>query len=54
MEDGEWRENLREVPQRAVASPILPNIYLHYVLDLWLQRKWRTRVATGETIIAVF
>ena len=51
MEDGEWRDNLRGTPQGAVASPILANIYLHYVLDLWFQRKWRTRVATGETII---
>ena len=51
MEDGEWRDNLRGTPQGAVASPILANIYLHYVLDLWFQREWRTRVATGETII---
>ena len=34
MEDGEWRDNLRGTPQGAVASPILANIYLHYVLDL--------------------
>ena len=51
MEDGEWRDNLRGTPQGAVASPILANIYLHYVLDLWFQKKWRTRVATGATII---
>ena len=31
--------------------PILANIYLHYALDLWLQRKWRARIAHGDTII---
>ena len=51
MKDGEWRDNLRGTPQGAVASPILANSYLHYVLDLWFQMEWRTRVATGETII---
>ena len=31
-------------------SPLLANIYLHYVLDLWAQR-WRRREATGDMII---
>ena len=31
--------------------PILANVYLHYVLDLWFQKKWRARKATGDTII---
>ena len=51
MENGEWRDNLRGTPQGAVISPILANVYLHYGLDLWFQRKWRTREAEGETII---
>ena len=38
-------------PQGAVVSPILANVYLHYVLDLWFQKKWRARKATGDTII---
>ncbi len=29
----------------------MANVYLHYVLDLWFQRQWRTRTAHGETII---
>lgn len=33
MEDGEWSETEAGVPQGAVASPLLANIYLHYVLD---------------------
>ena len=38
-------------PQGSVISPILANIYLHYVLDLWFQKRWRTRAVDGETII---
>jgi group II intron reverse transcriptase/maturase len=36
--------------QGAVISPLLANIYLHYVLDLWAER-WRKREATGDMII---
>ena len=51
MEAGEWRDDLRGTPQGSVASPILANIYLHYVLDLWFQKKWRSREAKGDAII---
>jgi RNA-directed DNA polymerase len=34
-------------PQGAVISPLLANIYLHYVLDLWVQQ-WRKRHARGD------
>ena len=51
MEDGEWRDDLRGTPQGSVISPILANIYLHYVLDLWFQKKWRSREVKGDTII---
>ena len=51
MEGAEWKDNLRGTPQGAIVSPILANIYLHYVLDLWFQKKWRTRTAWGDTII---
>lgn len=37
-------------PQGAVISPLLANIYLHYVFDLWLQR-WRRRDAKGDMIV---
>ena len=36
--------------QGAVISPLLANIYLHYVLDLWAER-WRRHEATGDKII---
>ena len=51
MEEGEWRDTQRGTPQGSSVSPILANIYLHFVLDLWFQRKWRARIARGETII---
>ena len=51
MEDDEWKDDLQGTPQGAVVSPILANVYLHYVLDLWFQKKWRARKATGDTII---
>jgi RNA-directed DNA polymerase len=36
MEDGKWRETDKGTPQGGIISPILANIYLHYILDLWL------------------
>ena len=39
MEDDEWKDDLQGTPQGAVVSPILANVYLHYVLDLWFQKK---------------
>ena len=51
MDDGEWRDDLRGTPQGSVISPILANVYLHYVLDLWFQRKWRSHEVKGDTII---
>lgn len=37
-------------PQGAVISPLLANVYLHYVYDLWVQA-WRRRQATGDVIV---
>src|SRR3982751_390094 len=37
-------------PQGAVISPLLANIYLHYVYDLWVQA-WRKRHATGDMVV---
>ena len=51
MEDGEWRDNLRGTPQGSVMTPILANVYLHYVLDLWFHKKWRSHEVNGDAII---
>ena len=49
-EDGEWAKTEVGTPQGAVASPLLANIYLHYVFDLWV-RQWRKHHATGDVIV---
>ena len=51
MEGTEWKDDLRGSPQGSVISPILANIYLHYVLDLWFDRKWRKQTAQGEAVL---
>jgi len=49
-EDGEWSKTEVGTPQGSVISPLLSNIYLHYVLDEWVQA-WRKSKASGEVII---
>lgn len=49
-EDGEWSKTVVGTPQGSVISPILANIYLHYVLDLWVQQ-WRKKRARGEVYV---
>lgn len=39
MEEGKYIETDKGTPQGGVLSPILANIYLHYILDLWFERK---------------
>lgn len=50
LEDGVVTVGDRGTAQGSVISPLLANIYLHYVLDLWAER-WRRREATGDMII---
>ncbi len=49
MEDGQWTESRHGTPQGATISPLLANLYLHYVLDLWAHT-WR-RHAHGDMIL---
>lgn len=47
--DGEWTRSEKGTPQGGGISPLLANIFLHYVFDLWV-RDWR-RQATGDVIV---
>ena len=49
-EDGQWAETNIGTPQGAVISPLLANVYLHYVFDLWVEA-WRKKVAKGDVIV---
>jgi RNA-directed DNA polymerase len=51
LEDGIVTVSDRGTGQGSVISPLLANVYLHYVFDLWAHR-WRQREATGDVIIA--
>ena len=50
VEDGVRQPATRGTPQGAVISPLLANIYLHYVYDLWAEQ-WRRRHARGAMIV---
>lgn len=40
LEDGEFRASEQGTPQGGQVSPVLANIYLHYVLDLWFEKRY--------------
>ena len=50
MEEGEWKDTGMGTPQGSVVSPLLANIYLHYVFDLWVDA-WRKKCARGEVVV---
>ena len=53
LEDGIVTVSETGTGQGSVISPLLANIYLHYVLDLWADR-WRRREARGDMVIVRF
>jgi RNA-directed DNA polymerase len=50
VDQGKWTKSKMGVPQGGVISPLLANIYLHYVFDLWTDR-WRRKSAKGDIIV---
>ena len=53
MEEGKRTEIEAGTPQGGSVSPVLANVYLHYVLDLWANQ-WRRKHARGDVIIVRF
>jgi group II intron reverse transcriptase/maturase len=53
LEDGKRTRMEEGTPQGGSVSPLLANIYLHYVFDLWIQQ-WRRTQARGEVIVVRF
>jgi group II intron reverse transcriptase/maturase len=53
VEDGEWTACDQGSPQGASVSPLLANIYLHYVFDLWADW-WRRQLGRGDVVIVRF
>jgi RNA-directed DNA polymerase len=53
IEEGSWTAFDEGVPQGASISPLLANVYAHYVFDLWAHQ-WRQRHARGEVVIVRF
>ena len=51
MEEGRMIDTGQGTVQGSVISPMLANIYLHYVLDLWVTKKWRPQETRGDMII---
>jgi len=53
LEEGKRIQSEEGAVQGGSISPLLANIYLHYVFDLWIQQ-WRKRQARGDVVVVRF
>jgi group II intron reverse transcriptase/maturase len=53
LEEGRWKSSEEGTPQGGSASPLMANIFLHYVFDLWVHQ-WRKTKARGDVIVVRF
>lgn len=51
LENGKWQVTESGVPQGGSISPCLANIYLHYVLDLWFEKKMKKQYKRGAHLV---
>lgn len=49
-EEGEWSKTTVGVPQGSVISPLLSNVFLHYIFDLWIEW-WRRHHCSGDVVV---
>lgn len=50
VENGKWESSEEGTPQGGSASPLLANVFLHYVFDLWVLA-WRKDCAAGDVVV---
>ena len=53
MEEGEYKASEEGAVQGGIISPVLANIYMHHVLVLWYERKWK-KTAKGDSFLIVY
>ncbi len=50
IEEGHWSKTTVGAPQGSVISPLLSNVFLHYVFDLWIHW-WRKQNSRGDIVV---